>query len=76
MYRHILIPLENSRTDDCILEHVKPLARLTGAKLLLMHVADGWAACSCSRRSLSRGAYQLSRTTPPGRFVVRMSKTA
>jgi len=44
MYRHILIPLENSRTDDCILEHVKPLARMTGAKLLLLHVADGWAA--------------------------------
>ena len=44
MYRHILVPLENSRTDECILEHVKMLARLTGAKLLLLHVADGWAA--------------------------------
>lgn len=44
MYQHILVPLENAPTDDCILEHVKPLARLTGAKLLLMHVADGWAA--------------------------------
>ncbi len=44
MYRHILIPLENSPTDDCILEHVKPLARMMSAKLLLLHVADGWAA--------------------------------
>jgi nucleotide-binding universal stress UspA family protein len=53
MYRHILIPLENSRTDDCILEHVKPLARLTGAKLLLLHVADGWAARNFNQLNLA-----------------------
>ena len=44
MYQHILIPLENSATDRVILDHVKPLVRLTGAKLLLLHVADGWVA--------------------------------
>jgi len=44
VYQHILIPLENSAADDTILGHIKPLARLTGAKLLLVHVADGWAA--------------------------------
>lgn len=44
MYQHILIPLENSEADQAILDHIKPLAKLTGAKLLLMHVADGWAA--------------------------------
>ena len=44
MYRHILIPLENSQADETILAHIKPLARLTGAKLLLVHVADGWVA--------------------------------
>ncbi len=44
MYRHILVPVENSQTDRTILEHVRSLARLTGAKLLLLHVADGWAA--------------------------------
>ena len=44
MYHNILIPLENSAADQTILNHVKPLARLTGAKLLLLHVADGWAA--------------------------------
>ena len=27
-----------------MLEHVQNLARLTGASLLLVHVADGWAA--------------------------------
>ena len=44
MYNNILIPLENSATDLAILDHVKPLVRLTGAKLLLLHVADGWVA--------------------------------
>ncbi len=44
MYRKILVTLENSRTDEAILTHVEPLARLTGAELLLVHVADGWVA--------------------------------
>ena len=44
MYKHILIPLENSPADQTILNHIKPLARMTGAKLLLVHVADGWVA--------------------------------
>ncbi len=44
MYQKILIPIENSGADQTILDHVKPLARLTGASLLLMHVADGWVA--------------------------------
>jgi nucleotide-binding universal stress UspA family protein len=44
MYRNILIPLENSQADEAILAHIKPLARMTGAKLLLVHVADGWVA--------------------------------
>jgi nucleotide-binding universal stress UspA family protein len=44
MYKHILIAIENSEADRAVLSHVEPLARLTGASLLLVHVADGWAA--------------------------------
>jgi nucleotide-binding universal stress UspA family protein len=44
MYRRILVAVENSAADRTILEHVGALARLTGASLLLVHVADGWAA--------------------------------
>lgn len=44
MYRKILVPLENSAADDAILEHIRSLARLTGGKLVLVHVADGFAA--------------------------------
>jgi len=44
MYRHILIPVENAATDQTILRHIRQLARLTGARLTLVHVADGWVA--------------------------------
>ena len=44
MYRRILVAVENSAADKTILAHVAELARLTGASLLLVHVADGWAA--------------------------------
>jgi nucleotide-binding universal stress UspA family protein len=44
MYRRILVALENSAADRTIIKHVSQLARLTGAELLLVHVADGWVA--------------------------------
>jgi nucleotide-binding universal stress UspA family protein len=44
MYRSILVAVENSPADRTILAHVRELAKLTGAELLLVHVADGWAA--------------------------------
>lgn len=44
MYKTILIPVENRETDETILRHIRPLAKLTDAKLMLVHVADGWAA--------------------------------
>ena len=44
MYRRILVAIENSAADQTIIEHVRQLATLTGAEVLLVHVADGWAA--------------------------------
>jgi nucleotide-binding universal stress UspA family protein len=44
MYNHILVAIENSNADRAVLAHVEQLARMTGARLLLVHVADGWAA--------------------------------
>ena len=44
MYSNILIAIEHSDADRAVLSHVEALARLTGARLLLVHVADGWAA--------------------------------
>ncbi|MDQ3349306.1 MAG: universal stress protein [Acidobacteriota bacterium] len=44
MYHNILVAIEHSDADGAVLSHVEHLARLTGARLLLVHVADGWAA--------------------------------
>ncbi|MEP7346169.1 MAG: universal stress protein [Gemmatimonadaceae bacterium] len=44
MYHRILVPLEHSATDESIVSHVRELARFCGASVVLMHVADGWAA--------------------------------
>jgi universal stress protein A len=44
MYRRILVALENSRADRTLLPHICELARRLGSELLLVHVADGWAA--------------------------------
>ena len=44
MYRRILVAVENSAADRTILTHVRQLAALTRAEILLVHVADGWAA--------------------------------
>jgi nucleotide-binding universal stress UspA family protein len=44
VYRRILVAIENSDADRTILEHVEPLARLTGGELVLVHVADGFVA--------------------------------
>ncbi len=44
MYQRILVALDHTSADGSLLPHVEELARLTGAELLLVHVADGWAA--------------------------------
>jgi len=44
MYHRILVAIEHSNADRTIVAHVSKLATLTGASLLLVHVADGWAA--------------------------------
>lgn len=44
MYKNILVAIEHSDADGAVLAHIESLARLTGARLLLVHVADGFAA--------------------------------
>lgn len=44
MYRKILVTLDGTGGDEAILQHVRALARLSGASLVLFHVADGWEA--------------------------------
>lgn len=44
MYKKILVALENSSADQTLIPHITQLAKLHGSTLILMHVADGWAA--------------------------------
>ena len=44
MYRRILVALENGPADETLVPHIGDLARRLGSELLLVHVADGWAA--------------------------------
>ena len=44
MYKKILVALENGRADEALLPHIAELARRLGSALLLVHVADGFAA--------------------------------
>ena len=53
MYKKILVALENSKADASLLPHISELATLAGSELLLLHVADGWAAWNAEQLSLA-----------------------
>ncbi len=44
MYKKILVALENTPVDQSLLPHIAKLAKILHSKLLLVHVAEGWAA--------------------------------
>jgi nucleotide-binding universal stress UspA family protein len=44
MYETILVTLDGTPSDRAIIEHIKQLAKLAHSRLVLLHVADGWAA--------------------------------
>jgi len=52
MYKRILVPLEHSTYDAAIVEHVGRLASFCKAEIVLIHVADGWAARNVKQLNL------------------------
>jgi nucleotide-binding universal stress UspA family protein len=44
MYDTILVTLDGTPSDRAIIDHIKQLAKLAHSRLVLLHVADGWAA--------------------------------
>jgi nucleotide-binding universal stress UspA family protein len=52
MYKRILVPLENSSYDDAIVAHVRGLAKLCGASVVFIHVADGFVARNAKQLNL------------------------
>jgi len=53
MYKKILVALENGPADETMLPQIAQLARRLGSELLLLHVADGWAARSYDQLNLA-----------------------
>jgi len=53
MYETILVTLDGTATDRAIIEHIKQLAKLAHSRLVLLHVADGWAARTYGRDAVS-----------------------
>ncbi len=53
MYDTILVTVDGTPSDRAIIEHVKRLAKLAGSRLVLLHVADGWAARTYGRDAVS-----------------------
>ena len=56
MYRKILVALENGEADKHLLPHITQLAKQVGAELILLHVADGWAARNFEQLKLAESA--------------------
>jgi nucleotide-binding universal stress UspA family protein len=52
VYKKIMVPVENSPYDDAIVDHITELARVCKASVLLIHVADGWAARNITQLQL------------------------
>ncbi len=44
MYDTILVTLDTTATDHVITKHIKALATIMMSHVVLLHVADGWAA--------------------------------
>ncbi len=54
LYRTILVTLDTRPSDRAIIEHVKRLALAVRAhRLVLLHVADGWAARTYGAEAIS-----------------------
>jgi nucleotide-binding universal stress UspA family protein len=54
MYGTILVTLDGTTSDRAIIEHVKKLAKMANSRLVLLHVADGWAARTYGKDAVSR----------------------
>src|SRR5271165_2028089 len=54
MYKTILVTVDGTVTDRAIIEHVKQLAKLAQSRVVVLHVADGWAARTYGPDAISR----------------------
>jgi nucleotide-binding universal stress UspA family protein len=72
MYKKILVALENSQADNTLVPHVADLARRLGSELLLVHVADGWAARNFEQLKLAESAEMKADRAYLGEVATRL----
>jgi manganese transport protein len=60
MYKKILVALENGPADEALLPHIGQLAKLCGSELILVHVADGWAARNYEQLGLAESEEMIA----------------
>ena len=54
MYKTILVTLDATNADRAVVEHIRPLAKLCHSRVVLLHVADDWAARTYWRDAVSK----------------------
>lgn len=53
MWQKILVTLDTTAADRTILDHIRPLALQFKSRVVLLHVADGWAARTYGSEAVS-----------------------
>ena len=53
MYETILVTVDGTQSDRAIIEHIKQLAKIAGSRVVVLHVADGWAARTYGKDAVS-----------------------
>ena len=71
MYETILVTLDTTPTDRVIISHVKKLAKLCGSQVVLLHVADGWAARQFGLNAISEEVIEDRKYLENGRKAGR-----
>ena len=79
MYKKILVALENGRADESLVPHIAELARRLGSELLLVHVADGFAARNFEQLKLAESdemradrSYLVDKLSPRPRRLIEI----
>lgn len=74
MYKKILVTLDATATDRAIIDHIKSLAQQTQSEVVLLHVADGWAARLFGPEAISKEVVEDRRYLEEIREELRKEK--
>ena len=75
MYTHILVPVDGSSTSDRGLEEAVKLAKMTGARLRLMHVVDQLVYATGMDGTAAMSADQIPLLRESGEKILKTCKT-